>query len=164
MMESIRADLVGHYRDGVSHTPNLDRLAETYISARNFYANTNFTVSGELAALCGIFDHNTRPPISKYHEQIESLDCLPGQLQSRGYESIYLHGHNSKFYDRDKFLPMLGFNELYFHADEEDDHSDYMGWGASDLVMTDIVMESPGGPGGSPVLCPLHDAKLPLPV
>ena len=150
MMESIRADLVGHYSGGVSHTPNLDRLATSYISARNFYANTNFTVSGELAAWCGIFDHNTKPPISKYHDQIESLDCLPRQLRDLGYESLYFHGHNSKFYDRDKFLPLLGFNETYFHADEEEDHSEYMGWGASDLVMVDIVMDRLEGLRDSP--------------
>lgn len=148
VLESIRANMLGAYGSQLGLTPNLDQFAQENIFARNFYANTNYTVKGEVAVWCGILDHNSKPPISKYHSSIESLNCLPNILMRRGYQTWYFHGNSAKFYDRDKFLSMVGFENTYFHEDLFSESRDRkIGWGIADEHLFEIMLDKLEGVG-----------------
>lgn len=41
-------------------------------------------------------------------------DCLPRQLAERGFETIAYHGFAWSMFDRDRWYPKIGFNELNF--------------------------------------------------
>ena len=140
MLESVRASTIGVYNGGQSHTPNLDAFAKRHIYARNFYANTNFTVKAETAIWCGVMDHNAKPPLSKYSDQL-SLNCLPKLLSSKGYSTRFYHGYQSDFYSRDRFLPKVGFDFHYFHADEVPNESRRIGWGIADEAMYSLMLD-----------------------
>ncbi|MAY38427.1 MAG: hypothetical protein CMN82_06445 [Spongiibacter sp.] len=140
MLESVRASTIGVYHGGQSLTPNLDAFAKHHIHARNFYANTNFTVKAETAIWCGLMDHNAKPPLSKYSERL-SLNCLPELLSNkRGYSTRFYHGYKSDFYSRDRFLPKVGFQYRYFHSDQVPDESRRIGWGVSDEAMYSLML------------------------
>jgi phosphoglycerol transferase MdoB-like AlkP superfamily enzyme len=137
VMESLRASFVGHYGNKENLTPNLDSIAKTSIVARNFYANSNFTVKGETALLCGIFDHNAKPSIAQYGQK-KAFRCLPRILRSHNFKSVYVHGYLGNFYNRNSFMQEVGFDKLIFRADEQADEatkSNNLGWGASDVDM-----------------------------
>ncbi len=139
MLESVRASMIGLYTGGQSRTPNLDAFAKRHIHARNFYANTNFTVKAETAIWCGMMDHNAKPPLSKYSDQL-SLNCLPKLLREKGYSTRFYHGYQSDFYSRDRFLPKVGFNFQYFHEDEVPGETRRIGWGIADEAMYSLML------------------------
>lgn len=143
MLESTRASLVGAYGNGDNLTPNIDALSKTLIVSREFYANSNYTIKGELASWCGIFDNNAKPPISKSVDAIKNLRCLPKILAERGYETSYFHGNTSSFNSRKEFLPIVGFEELYFPEDDENsDQLPQIGWGVSDEYMYQFMLDT----------------------
>lgn len=140
MLESVRASTIGVYNGKPSLTPNLDAFAKRHIYARNFYANTNFTVKAETAIWCGVMDHNAKPPLSKYSDQL-SLNCLPKLLNEKGYSTRFYHGYQSDFYSRDRFLPKVGFRHQYFHADAVPDETRRIGWGIADEAMYSLMLD-----------------------
>lgn len=150
MLESVRASMLGVYSGRPDITPQLNRFAKANIVASNFYANTNFTVKAETAILCGILDHNAKPPLSKYSEELDAMNCLPAALAERGYSTRFYHGYQSRFYSRDQFLPKLGFNFSYFHADHAVDDSPQLGWGISDEAMYSLMLDDLEGLNGKP--------------
>lgn len=142
MLESVRASELGVY-SGSSLSPNIDAFAADNILARNFYANTNYTVKGETATWCGIFDHNAKPPLAKSSEQLSSdLNCLPRILADAGYRTRFYHGYQSWFYGRDAFLPKVGFQSSLFYADQEEElgSAPQLGWGISDEAMMELML------------------------
>lgn len=145
VLESVRADMLGYYGSRYGLTPNLDAFATENIAARYFYANSNYTMKGETAIWCGIFDHNARPPISKYSSDISDLNCLPQVLRNNGYRTLYFHGNSGQFYSRRDFLPLVGFDSLNFYADEHEvSDSDKVGWGVADTIVYDQVLKKLG--------------------
>lgn len=143
-LESFRASFIGHYGSVDGLTPNFDHLAKRYITARHFYANSNFTIKAETSIYCGIFDHNARVSISE-NTQKKNLQCLPEILRNIGYQTYYFHGNNGRFYNRSEYLPELGFDHLYFHADQPNarkDNRQYIGWGLSDEDIYDIMLST----------------------
>lgn len=140
MLESVRASTIGVYNGKPSFTPTLDAFAKRHIHARDFYANTNFTVKAETAIWCGVMDHNAKPPLSKYSDQL-SLNCLPKLLNEKGYSTRFYHGYQSDFYSRDRFLPKVGFRHQYFHADAVPDETRRIGWGIADEAMYSLMLD-----------------------
>ena len=143
VLESIRSSLIGSYGNGDNLTPNIDALSKTLVVSREFYANSNYTIKGELASWCGIFDYNAKPPISKSVDAIKNLRCLPKILAERGYETSYFHGNTSSFNSRKEFLPIVGFEELYFPEDDENSEQlPQIGWGVSDEYMYQFMLDT----------------------
>lgn len=142
VLESMRASLIGYYNGGLTRTPNFDNFARENLAATQFYANSNYTVKGETAILCGIFDHNSKPPISKYSDKIKNLNCLPHILESEGYRSIYFHGNKAEFYSRDEYMKLVGFDELQFFDQSRRDSEGIpeIGWGVADESMYDYML------------------------
>jgi|GEM_PF-1196898 len=151
-LESFRASFIGHYGADEGLTPNFDAIAAKYLSASQFYASSNFTVKAETEIFCGTFDHNIRVSVAEYRE-LKNLRCLPSLLSEQGYQTHYFHGNRGRFYNRLAYMPELGFEHLYFHADNLEAGSDgrlYTGWGVSDEDMYQIMLDKLTGLGEQP--------------
>ena len=70
-----------------------------------FYGSTT---NGEMRELCGRW--------AEYSEVMEADDptCLPARLAERGYNSQAWHSFNGGFFDRYKWYPHIGFDEMRF--------------------------------------------------
>mgnify|MGYP000221020854 CR=1 FL=1 len=147
-LESVRASQLDYYaalggKEGIAATPVFNAFAANNISAKNFYANTNFTVKGEMAIWCGLLDRNAKPPLSTISEQLaNNLPCLPSMLRELGYDTRFYHGYQSRFYNRRAFLPKVGFENSLFFADVSEGRSvEEIGWGISDEAMLGLMLD-----------------------
>jgi hypothetical protein len=96
-----------------------ERLAEIWTRpelAERFditYGQTPFygsTTSGEIRELCGRWGN--------YDEIREAQPgCLPAQLAGLGYATTAVHGFQASFFERDRWYPLLGFEEALFGDD-----------------------------------------------
>ncbi len=100
-------------RNEVDITPNLNRISASNFSPKNFYANSNQTIKAEIALLCGTHDFLIGSSISASNNQQLKTNCLPNILKQHGYKSFWFHGAESGFFNRDRFLPKMGFDELH---------------------------------------------------
>lgn len=66
------------------------------------------TTAGEMRELCGRW--------GDYAEVMDGPDpgCLPARLARRGYKSQAWHSFTGKFFDRDRWYPNIGFDEMRF--------------------------------------------------
>ena len=119
ILESFRAAETGS-RQGVSLTPNFDRIATNNFSPQYFYANANQTIKAEIASLCSIHDFVVGSSLSAYGGKVK-MRCLPEIFRERGYETMWFHGAYSNFYNRNLFMPKMGFNHLYDRQVIEDE-------------------------------------------
>ena len=145
LLESFRADLTGYYSYGEkNNTPNFDAIAKEHIVARRYYSNTNFTISAEYSIWCGAFDTTSEKKLAYTNKELNNHNCLPTTLKNEGYESFYFHGNTGSFYNRSKFLPKLGFDNLYFHKDQSAPkiNEKKIGWGIDDLSMFNIMLDT----------------------
>ena len=100
-------------RNGVDLTPNLNRISKTNFTPNYYYANSNQTIKAEIALLCGTHDFLIGSSISAANNQQLKTNCLPTILKQQGYKSFWFHGAESSFFNRDRFLPKMGFDELH---------------------------------------------------
>lgn len=142
VLESAKASMWSHYGNKNVKTPVFDRLASKYGAAPNFYANTNSTVKAETAIVCGIFDHNSKLPYSKYDDKTINFSCLPHLLKAKGYQSSYFHGYKGRFYERSAYMKKIGFDNAFFYDDLYTlDESQRMGWGVPDHIFLPWVLD-----------------------
>ncbi len=69
------------------------------------------TTSAEFRELCGMrmdFQEATPPALEA---------CLPSYFASHGFHTVAIHGFTRMFFDRQRWYPMLGFQELIFAED-----------------------------------------------
>ena len=149
MLESVRASEMGLYGAESSATPFLDKLGRNAIHAEKFYATTNFTVKSEHAVHCSTYDKMRGSPISKRDIPVRT-HCLPRMLRDIGYSTYWFHGNTSSFYNRDEYLPKLGFQEI-ISSDElnKAEKFDVLGWGMKDPEIFEVALdklESADGP------------------
>ena len=117
-----------------SITPNLNKIISQSISVESFYATNRTTVKSEVSILCSLPDTSPYAPFSVVSGKVDN-NCLPKILSNKGYETIWMHGNTTEFFNRKLFHPTLGFNKVfgkeYFREigySEDDD----IGWGVSD--------------------------------
>jgi len=66
------------------------------------------TTAAEIREMCGYWgDYD--PLLSK-----KNADCLPSRLTKQGYQTIAMHSFDGKFFDREKWYPVIGFQQQYF--------------------------------------------------
>lgn len=72
----------------------------------------NSTTKGEIRELCQRWDDfktiTTPQPT-----------CLPARLAKRGYQTHAIHSFSPKFFDRDRWYPLIGFQRMTFGAELE---------------------------------------------
>lgn len=72
------------------------------------------TVSGELRELCQ--KNATVMDISKVDDK-EFANCLPARLRQQGYSTYSVHGAAGALYDRSRWYPLIGFDDVLFKDD-----------------------------------------------
>lgn len=127
VMESVRTDLA---YSGIM--PNLLRLKRLGHGFENF-ANTTQTIRSEISIYCSGLDN-----IYGYTYAQRALaprDCLPAVLRQAGWETAYFHGNTDEFFNRVRFLPLIGFNTLCFDKClMAKGNANMIGWGVSDIT------------------------------
>ena len=143
MLESVRSAETGFF-GGIqpSVTPHLDAIASQSTSFINFYANSSHTIRGEIASLCSIHDMSRGAPTARRGLPFNAL-CLPKILKRLNYDTLWFHGYKRKFYSRDTFHPLLGFDELHSLETMLDYNPNLksVGWGISDNAMFNYAFE-----------------------
>lgn len=108
---------------GKATDPNIQKalLAPLYKYKQNYeyiedggFSFVGPTVSGELRELCQ--KNATVMDISKVKDN-EFTNCLPTLLREQGYETYSVHGAAGELYDRSRWYPMIGFNQVLFKED-----------------------------------------------
>ena len=134
-------------RNGIDLTPNLNRISKTNFTPSNYYANSNQTIKAEIALLCGTHDFLIGSSISAGNNQQLKTNCLPNLLKQYGYKSYWFHGAESQFFNRDQFLPIMGFDALH---DQQSIESDFTRndtkyalrhWGVEDAYTFDYAFD-----------------------
>lgn len=72
------------------------------------------TVSGEIRELCQ--KNATVMDISRVEDK-EFTNCLPALLREQGYDTYSVHGAAGSLYDRLRWYPLIGFNQVLFKED-----------------------------------------------
>ncbi len=142
VLESVRAAETGSLGVDLNATPTLDRLAQEHILLENFYANSNQTVKAEQAMLCGIFDYSSGAPFSVRGLPMP-VECVPKLLADKGYSTWWFHGNEKTFFDRQVFLPQVGFEHIVDEVDilDKNPGAQILGWGVSDEAVMDRAFE-----------------------
>ncbi|SEH14089.1 Sulfatase [Sphingopyxis sp. YR583] len=90
--------------DAIWTRPELSERFAISQGSTTFY---NSTTKGEIRELCqrwGDYGEITGP----------QPDCLPAILARRGYRTHAFHGFSPKFFDRDQWYPLIGFEQTSF--------------------------------------------------
>jgi Sulfatase len=66
------------------------------------------TTNGELRELCGQW--------GSFRDYLDHpvAGCLPARLDAEGYQTIAIHGFSGHMFDRDRWYPNIGFQEMRF--------------------------------------------------
>ncbi len=75
-----------------------------------FYGST---VEGEARELCG--NHIGLHLLTASSAELSA--CLPATLARSGYDTTAIHGMDGPMFDRDRWYPTIGFQEVRFHDD-----------------------------------------------
>jgi hypothetical protein len=135
-------EALGQFKDPAQQTvllqpfrsPELLRRYAVTSGSTTYYGSTT---AAEMRELC-----HTREP---YQALIEgkNIDCLPAQMNARGYKTVSLHNFTSAFFDRDLWYPKLGFEKRIFGQNLEDLHRVCGGpfRGACDVDLVPMIVQ-----------------------
>jgi hypothetical protein len=93
------------------------------------------TVSAELRELCGL--HANHFNLSGVDQELAG--CLPQQLKAEGYRTTAIHGAAGMMYDRVRWYPKAGFEQLVFLESRPWPRRCYSFPGACDMDLMDEV-------------------------
>jgi phosphoglycerol transferase MdoB-like AlkP superfamily enzyme len=148
VMESWSAKYIGAYGNGLALTPEFDKLASDGFLFENFYAVGNRTIEG-LAALClGIPSFNHSNDWTKGSFLSGSLEQnrflgLGNILSGHGYNSVYIHGEDSRTFRHASVARLAGFRRHLGREELKLRPQDTDGvWGGWDHVLLDKLFET----------------------
>lgn len=125
-LESVRSDLAK-----IGLMPNLERLQRIGQSFKNF-TNTTQTIRAEIAIYCSGLDNIYGYTYAQ--SALKPRDCLPAVLRQAGWQTAYFHGNTGEFFNRSRFLPLIGFDYLCFEdCMSAAGKAEMIGWGVSDV-------------------------------
>jgi hypothetical protein len=87
------------------HAPHLQ---EGYEMREGTVPFEGATTAGEFRELCGVFRSHSNAPDSA------QPGCLPAKLRAAGFRTLAIHGFQPGFFDRRRWYPLLGFDEMLF--------------------------------------------------
>lgn len=128
MMESTQWFAIDEYL-----TPNLYKLANEGLAFTNHYSKNKTNIS-EMIGITGSYPISSTLQLNKveYNFTNSILNYLDDS-----YVTTYVHPNTGKFYSREKLMPMLGFDNMYFYNDLFDD--ELYSWG--DFVLDSETMK-----------------------
>ena len=135
-------------RDGIELTPSLNRIADGNFVPTLYYANSNQTIKAEIALFCGAHDFQVGTSIAAPKNRLMELRCLTSILKDHGYRGYWFHGAGKEFFNRDEFLPRIGFDELHDRFTIEEKLKEagkpysIRHWGIEDPYVFDYALET----------------------
>lgn len=113
----IIAESLGAFKDAEIHEVMLKNILEQQNHFEKLSTGSLFTigatVSGELRELCSLKITNNGFALGQSKPKIFK-NCFPNQLQQQNYKTIAMHGASGLLYDRTKWYPKAGFQEVFF--------------------------------------------------
>ncbi len=128
MMESTQWFAIDEYL-----TPNLYKLANEGIEFTNHYSKNKTNIS-EMIGITGSYPIGSTLQLNKIN--YDFTNSILNYLDD-SYVKTYVHPNTGTFYSREKLMPMLGFENMYFYDDLFDD--ELYSWG--DFVLDSETME-----------------------
>ena len=109
-IEANRQALHSSYQQALM--PKLSRWAERAMTTPDYVLHSHQTIRGLYAMLCGDYsklDSGTPKGVELLNDKLRNQQCLPAQLQSRGFRTHFLQGAALQFMAKDKIMPHMGF-------------------------------------------------------
>lgn len=109
-IEANRQALNSSYQQALM--PKLSRWAERAMTTPDYVLHSHQTIRGLYAMLCGDYsklDSGTPKGVELLNDSQRNQQCLPAQLQSRGFRTHFLQGAALQFMAKDKIMPHMGF-------------------------------------------------------
>lgn len=114
-MESMSANLMGHFGDRRQLTPFLDSIADHSLCFNRFYSSgthTNHAIHSVLYSYPALMKRN-----SMKGSVIPFYTGLPTVLQDNGYHTLFFMTHESQYDNMNGFLRTNGFDQIYAQED-----------------------------------------------
>lgn len=120
--------------------PTLAALVKSTTDAMlvpDFSVHSHQTIRGLYSMLCGDFSKlswTTPKAFELQNNPDRAQDCLPAQMASHGWGTHYLQGANLGFMGKDRFMPLIGFQQVHGSEWFSEANPYPFGWGAVDSV------------------------------
>lgn len=111
-------------------SPELLKRYDVKIGSSTYYGSTT---AGEMRELC-----QSREPYTTLIAN-KGQGCLPDAMAGRGFSTIAMHNFTSRFFDRDKWYPNLGFQRRIFGEELVDQVPKLCGGAFTGPCDTDVV-------------------------
>jgi phosphoglycerol transferase MdoB-like AlkP superfamily enzyme len=130
-----------HRRRLVNSLPNLERVVSGNLTYTSFFNHQRRTNRGLYALLCGE-PPRLLPGMPKMTVAAGGgwQKCLPEILREAGYRTAYLQAAPLAFMLKDRFMPAIGFEEVYGH-DWFQEHYVRAKWGVDDRAFLEQSLE-----------------------
>ena len=131
-VESLQNFVIGREYEGVTLTPNLNKLIDKdslYFDQYYSHIGKGNTVDAEFSTLNSLYPVIEREIYTLYKDN--TFYGLPWILREDGYETVAFHGYEGEFWNREEAYPGQGIKEFY--SMEDLDQSDSVGMGISDV-------------------------------
>lgn len=119
----------------------MTRLAESTPGAMlipDFTVHSHQTIRGLYALLCGDFSKqswSTAKAVELFGNPWRAAQCLPAQLAAQGWANHYLQGAGLAFMGKDRFMPLIGFDQVHGSEWFTEANPYPFEWGAIDGVL-----------------------------
>jgi hypothetical protein len=119
---------------------SMTRLAESSRDAMlipDFTVHSHQTIRGLYALLCGDFSKlswDTPKAVELSDDPERARECLPEQMAEKGWDTHYLQGAGLAFMGKDRFMPLVGFQEVHGSEWFKEPNPYPFEWGVVDSV------------------------------
>lgn len=113
-------------------TPNINRLANEGLYFSNFYSQQSIGTSADSEF---VFNTSLLPVnngtifMTHFDHKYVTTQSL---LKEQGYQTLYMHGNNGSFWNRNTMYPILGYDTFYDKKAYEFDEEQEIGLGIND--------------------------------
>jgi hypothetical protein len=121
-------------------TVSMHRLAASTRDAMrvpDFVVHSHQTIRGLYALLCGDFSKqswNTPKGVELLGNPTRAKECLPAQMVAQGWDTHFLQGAALYFMGKDRFMPLIGFQEVHGNEWFKEANPYPFEWGVIDSV------------------------------
>lgn len=119
---------------------SMNRLAESARDAMlvpDFTVHSHQTIRGLYALLCGDFSKqswNTPKAVELLGNPERAQECLPAQMAGQGWETHFLQAAGLAFMGKDRFMPLIGFQQVHGNDWFQEANPYPFEWGVVDSV------------------------------
>lgn len=142
-VESLQNFTIGRSIGEQEITPNLNELIKENAYFSNVFQQigAGTTSDAEWIANTGLYPEGMVPIVNSLNgKEAPSLSTI---LKKEGYGSATYHADDISFWNRNVLYPVLGYQEVY--SSEEIPEKEEVGYGPSDEVLFDFVLEKLSG-------------------